>query len=93
MVNRPVLETIYIYTIPCSYHMPSLQYPEEVKVHITLIKSTSVLFHLPKIRVERDSLSRVEVLQVRPLQFGHPLECAWREKHFDKLCECSNFWS
>lgn len=62
-----------------AYHVSSLQYPEEPEVHVFLIEGPSSLLGFASGRIEGDTLSRHEILQVRPLQLGYPLKGAFKE--------------
>ena len=59
--------------------MSSFQYPEEPQVHVFLIEGPSNLLGFAGGRVEGDTFSRHEILQVRPLQLGYPLKGTFKE--------------
>lgn len=59
-----------------THHVPRVQDPEKLEVLVELIKSTGHLLGLTRGRVEGNAPGSHELLQVGPLQRGHPLKCA-----------------
>ena len=62
-----------------THHVASVQDPEKLEVLVGLIKSTGHLLGHPRGRVEGNTSGGHELLQLGPLQCGHPLKRAWKK--------------